>query len=94
MIIISNLAALVNIIICTVIALTLMLYQRSGARHRPGISFMAYLIVLGYASIPLRSIYGLYHESNWLVVLVNLLICVAVLRVRGNVARLMDMWHR
>lgn len=91
--IINNLAALVNIIICTVIALTLMLYQRSGARHRPGISFIAYLIVLGYASIPLRSIYGLYQESHWLVVLVNVLICAAVLKVRGNVAKLIDIWR-
>ena len=82
--------AMVNAGICAVIVLTLMLYQRGGSRHRPLISLMAYFTVLVYASVPFRYLFGLYHESHWFVVLVNLLICAAVLWARGNVARLID----
>ena len=82
--------AMVNAGICAVIVLTLMFYQRGGSRHRPLISLMAYFTVLVYASIPFRYMFGLYQESHWFVVLVNLLICAAVLWARGNVARLLD----
>ncbi|EOT5501730.1 TPA: phage holin family protein [Citrobacter koseri] len=91
---VSDPTALLNSITCAVIVLVLMFYQRRGARHRPFISFLAYLTVLVYAVIPLKFIFGLYHDSNWLVVLVNVLICAAVLRARGNVARLIDLLHK
>lgn len=51
---------------------------------------MAYLIVLVYASIPFRYLFGLYGTSHWLVVIVNLAICAILLRSRGNVARIID----
>ena len=81
---------MVNAIICGVIVIVLMFYQRGGSRHRPFISLMAYLTVLVYASIPFRYLFGLYQESHWFVVLVNVMICAAVLWARGNVARLVD----
>ncbi|MEG5770741.1 phage holin family protein, partial [Enterobacter roggenkampii] len=34
---------------------------------------------------------GLYRDSSWLVVMSNLLICAAVMKVRGNLARLVDL---
>ncbi|MFW2216476.1 phage holin family protein [Klebsiella pneumoniae] len=83
-------SALANAVICAVIVLALMFYQRGGSRHRPGISVLAYLMVLVYASIPFRFLFGLYASSHWLVVLANILICGAVLWFRGNVARLVD----
>ncbi|HBM4916912.1 TPA: phage holin family protein, partial [Enterobacter hormaechei] len=51
---------------------------------------MAYFTVLVYASVPFRYLFGLYHESHWFVVLVNVLICAALLWARGNMARLID----
>lgn len=86
----SDPTAMVNALICAVIVIALMFYQRGGARHRPLISLMAYFTVLVYASVPFRYLFGLYHESHWLVVLVNVLICAAVLWARGNIARLVD----
>ncbi|WP_261877663.1 phage holin family protein [Pectobacterium carotovorum] len=82
-------ATLVNVIICAVIVVLLMFYRKNGARHRPLISWLAYLLVLVYASVPFRYLFG-YYDANWLVVIVNLIICVAMLRARGNVARLID----
>lgn len=86
----NDLAAPVNAVICAVIVLILMFYRRDGARHRRGVSILAYLMVLVYASIPFRFLFGLYESSHWLVVLANIFICVAMLRVRGNVARLIE----
>ncbi|PWV99563.1 phage holin family protein [Mangrovibacter plantisponsor] len=91
---ISEPAALVNAVICGVIVLVLMFYQRGDARHRPLISLLAYIIVLVYASVPFRFVFGLYHQSHWLVVLANILICVIILRVRGNVAQLIKLLHK
>lgn len=88
--VINDPAALANAVICVVIVCALMFYQRRGSRHRPGISVLAYVLVLIYASIPFQFIFGLYVQSNWLVVLANILICAAVLWARGNVARLVD----
>ncbi|HBN7019242.1 TPA: phage holin family protein [Escherichia coli] len=86
----SDPSAMINAGISAVIVLTLMFYQRGGARHRPIVSLLAYFTVLVYASIPFRYLFGLYQESHWLVVIVNILICAAVLWARGNVARLID----
>jgi len=86
----SDPTALVNALISAVIVIALMFYQRGGARHRPLVSLMAYFTVLVYASVPLRYLFGLYHESHWVVVLVNIMICVAVLWAKGNVARVID----
>ncbi|HCJ7694155.1 TPA: phage holin family protein [Citrobacter freundii] len=83
-------SAFFNALICGVIVVALMFYQRGGARHRPLISLMAYFTVLVYASVPFRYLFGLYQESHWMVVIVNLIICAAVLKSRGNVARLID----
>ena len=86
----SDPSATVNAVICAVIVVFLMFYQREGARHRPLISLVAYFSVLVYASVPFRYLFGLYQESHWVVVLANVLICAAVVWARGNVARLID----
>ncbi|EKA2133018.1 phage holin family protein [Citrobacter freundii] len=90
----SDPVAVINAVICSVIVVVLMFYQRTGSRHRPLISLLAYFVVLVYASIPFRYLFGLYQESHWMVVIVNLLICAAVLWARGNVARLVDAVHK
>ncbi|WP_144815101.1 phage holin family protein [Enterobacter sp. DE0047] len=88
--VINDPSALANAAICAVIVIVLMFYRRGDARHRPGISALAYLLVLAYASIPFRFLFGLYESSHWLVVIFNVLACAAVLWARGNVARLID----
>ena len=83
-------SAVFNAFICAAIVIVLMFYQRDGARHRPFISVLAYITVLVYAAIPLQFIFGLYRDSSWLVVVANILIFAAILKVRGNMARLVD----
>ncbi|MEC5643514.1 phage holin family protein [Citrobacter koseri] len=91
---VSDPTALLNSITCAVIVLVLMFYQRDGARHRPIVSLLAYFTVLVYASIPFRYLFGLYQESHWMVVIINILICAAVLWARGNVARLINILQK
>jgi len=91
---VDNPAALINAIVCGVIVLVLMFYRRGDARHRPGISILAYVLVLVYATVPFRFLFGLYESSHWLVVVANFMICAAVLWARGNVARLIDTLRR
>ena len=86
----SDPSATLNAAICAVIVIALMFYKRGGSRHRPVVSLTAYFTVLVYASVPFRYLFGLYQESHWFVVLLNVLICGAVLWARGNVARLID----
>lgn len=86
----SDPSAMANALICRVVVVALMFYRHGGGKHHPLISLMAYFTVLVYASVPFRYLFGLYHESQWFVVLVNVLICAAVLWARGNVARLVD----
>lgn len=88
---INDVVTLSNIFACTVTALVLMFYRRGDSRHRPWISWLAYLAVLVYASVPFRFAFDISHEPHWLIVVVNMLICAAVLWVRGNIARLVDM---
>ncbi|XUA20701.1 phage holin family protein [Citrobacter sp. OP27] len=86
----SDSTAKVNSVICLIIVGVLMFYQRRGSRHRPVVSFLAYMTILVYASVPFKLIFGLYPESHWMVIVANVVICAAVLWARGNMARLID----
>ena len=86
----SDPSALINAVLCTVIVMALMLYRRQDYRHRPFVSFLAYIYVIVYANVPFRYVFGLYQESHWLVVIGNLIICIVVLYFRGNLARIVD----
>ncbi|ARI08348.1 phage holin family protein [Klebsiella grimontii] len=87
----NDLPALVNATLCAFITLSLMFYRRvRHRRYRPWISYTAYLLVITYASIPFRYLFGLYTSTHWLVVTVNFFVFIAVLLVRGNIAHLID----
>lgn len=88
---VDEFCALLNALICTLVVLTLMFYQRGEARHRPSISLLAYLLVLIWASAPFGFLFGLSTSPHWLLVAGNLIFCALLLRHKGNVARLVDM---
>ncbi|QGN37873.1 phage holin family protein [Klebsiella oxytoca] len=87
----SNLPALINSVLCFFITVNLMFYRRVQDRtYRPWISYTAYLLVITYASIPFRYLFGLYESTHWLVVIVNFFVFIAVFLVKGNIAHLID----
>lgn len=79
-----------NVLVCSAIVIRLMFFRKPGARHNWWASWLAYLLIIAYASVPFRYFYHCYGSPGWGVVLINLIICAAVFRSRGNVARLLN----
>ncbi|KGT87229.1 holin [Erwinia typographi] len=86
--VISDPLVLTNVITCSAIVLRLMSFRKPGGQHNPWASWLAYLIILAYASVPFRYFFDFYVHAHWASVTINLIICAAVFRARGNVARL------
>ena len=59
----SDPSALINAVLCTVIVMALMLYRRKDSRHRPFVSFLAYIYVIVYANVPFRYVFGLSKNA-------------------------------
>lgn len=78
-----------NAIICAVTSLRLITFRRAMAAHNRLTSVIAYVLVVATGSVTIRVITGEYFYTDWTEVLINLLLCIAVLRVRGNVGRLL-----
>ena len=87
---ISEYAACVNTLLSTLIVLAISFYRRGSSTYRPAVSWLAWLVVITYGSIPLRYLTGQYEETQWAVVVVNLLVCIMIFKVRGNLARIID----
>lgn len=88
---INEYASMLNAILSFSIVFILSFYRRGHAIYRPWVSRLAWVIVIIYGGVGIRYLVGLYHHTHWSIVLVNLIICIAVFRVRGNLARLIDL---
>ncbi|MEB7099332.1 phage holin family protein [Escherichia coli] len=84
----SNVPGLLNVASCTVIVLTLFFYRRRDSRHKPLMSWLAWLLMLLYAFAPLSYLCGRPLATGWPEVFFNLLFCVLVIRARGNVTKI------
>ncbi|EEC7407842.1 phage holin family protein [Escherichia coli] len=87
----GNIPGLLNVALCTVIVLTLFFYRRKDATHKPLVSWLAWLLMLVYALVPLRFLCGLITPSSWSVLLVNLVSCAFVVWSRGNVSKILSL---
>lgn len=68
-------------------AMRLLAYQRGGARYRPGISAMAYVLIVCTGAEALSIILGTSTTSLWSAG-VAVVLAVLVWRAQGNVARI------
>lgn len=59
----SNLPGLLNVALCTVIVLTLFFYRRRDSRHKPLMSWLAWLLMLLYAFAPQLSVWSLVSNG-------------------------------
>ncbi|WP_099336735.1 phage holin family protein [Erwinia amylovora] len=84
--VISDLMVIFNVMLCTAIVLRLMFFCKPGGKHHCWASWLAYLIILAYASVPFRFLFDSYRHTQWAVVIINLILCAAVHRAKGNVA--------
>lgn len=78
-----------NALVCLVTSFRLMTYRRAGAAHNGGVAFIAWLLTVAAGAVFIRVVTGEYHHTDWTEVLINLLLCVAVCRARGNVGHLL-----
>ncbi|MFJ2997523.1 phage holin family protein [Raoultella planticola] len=87
----GNIPGLLNMALCTVIVLTLFFYRRKDATHKPLVSWLAWLLMLVYGVIPLHFLAGYHPQSDWSLVMVNLLFCALVVWARGNVSKILSL---
>ncbi|EFH3256439.1 phage holin family protein [Escherichia coli] len=87
----SNIPGLLNVALCSFIVPTLFFYRRCDSRHKPLMSWLAWLLMTLYALPPLAFLRGTILPGNWLVVFFNLLFCVLVIRARGNVSKIFSL---
>lgn len=76
-----------NAIVCLLIAMRLMFFQRKGARFRRSMSIVAYTIILVTSYITFRIWFGQYLNIDPAEVVLNIAICIAVWRAGGNIAQ-------
>lgn len=79
---------ILNSVISIVIVGRLLAFRRDGATHRPIAGWIAYLTIVACASVPIRTLLGYFVFVDWSDILIKLLLCIAVLRTRGNVMQL------
>jgi len=80
-----------NSVICGSIACRVLLFKRDGSQHRRWGGWLAYLLIVVSASIPIRTFYGHYTSADWSEVIINAILLAAVLKTRGNVVQIFKM---
>jgi len=79
----------VNAIICAITTARLLTFRRGKAKHNRLMGWLAWLLTVATASVTIRVLTGEYVYTDWSEVLINLLLCMAVCRARGNVGHLL-----
>lgn len=80
-----------NALICGAIAFRILLFKRGGSQHRRWGGWLAYLLIVVSASIPIRTFYGHYTSADWSEVIINAILLAAVMKTRGNVVQIFKM---
>lgn len=83
-----NYLPLINSTLCGLIALSLMFFSRKGATHRPFASLLAYTVTVAAGSVPIMHMIGRPYPPDPPQLVLNLLLCIALISVRGNVIEL------
>jgi hypothetical protein len=78
----------VNALICAITAVCLMTYRRGKSRHNKLMGWLAWLLTVASGAVSIRVLIGEYFYTDWTEVLINLLLCVAICRARGNIGHL------
>ena len=85
----ENIILFVNALVCAVTCVSVLMYERGGAAYSRWKSCVAYLVVVASGYIVLRTLFGLYQTPvDPSELLLNLVVCAAMLVSRGNVSAL------
>jgi len=83
-----SLLLLIQALVCVLIAMRVLLFQRRGKGHRPAIAFLAYLIVITAVAVPICLMFGLSQEAHWATIPLLIEFLCAVYLSHGNIAKL------
>ncbi|WP_105635508.1 phage holin family protein [Cronobacter dublinensis] len=79
---------LLNAIICAGIAIRVLLFRREGARHRWWGGWLAYIVIVVAASVPVRTFYGYHILPDWSDVIIKAVFLAALIKTKGNVVQI------
>ncbi|UVE66945.1 phage holin family protein [Burkholderia pyrrocinia] len=79
------------VLLCTALALRLVLFRRGTSTHRPVASCLAYAIAVAAGAAPIRAAFGVLPPANFVDTVLVGVLCLAVYGVRGNVV---ELFHR
>lgn len=83
-----ELLQILNAIICAGIAIRVLLFRRDGARHRWWGGWLAYVLIVVAASVPLRALYGYCVVVDWSEVIIKAVFLAALIKTKGNVVQI------
>lgn len=83
----ENISIYLNATICLLICWRLMFFQKTG-RYRFRISLLAYCLILASGWTAFRLLWGRYINVDPAEIALNLFVCFALLKARGNLASL------
>ena len=73
---------------CIMIAFRLMFFRKRSMRRRRVMEFLAYGLILAPAYTAFRIWHGDYVQVDYGEILINIVVCIAVWRAGGNIARI------
>jgi len=79
----------VNAVIYLAIILRLMFFDKSGMKYKPGVSILAYCIIISAGYVMVNSLYGIYEPPHAWEVILNLLFMIVVFKSGGNLSTAM-----
>lgn len=77
-----------NALACIMISFRLMFFRKRSMRRRRLMEFLAYGLILAPAFTAFRIWHGDYVQVDYGELVVNLVVCIAVWRARGNIAKI------
>lgn len=78
----------INAVACILITMRLMFFRKRSLRRRRLMELMAYGLILAPAFTAFRIWHGDYVQVDYGELVINIVVCVAVWRARGNIARI------
>ncbi|WP_293813813.1 phage holin family protein [uncultured Aquitalea sp.] len=77
---------MLNALVCATICLRLLFYRRDGARHKPVMAWLAYVLVVATGWVVIQAVFGRPIPVGMETLVINSVLCVAVWVTRGNVS--------
>lgn len=78
----------INALACFLTTVRLLSFRRGKGRHRPLVSWCAYILIVACATVFIRIITGKYHHADWGETAINIMLSIVILLSKGNITHL------